>query len=155
MFNTAIISNVATSIVGAAFCSVAALAIAVPSAHAAAPAGFQKAVEASIDNNLRLPVNTDSKGVATVAVSIDGNGSVSDVNIVQSSGHISFDREAIRTAHAVRYPATGKPRTMAMVLGFNQPATSRQVLHGKQLVDAYRTDRRQLLANKTTAQPVG
>jgi TonB family protein len=155
MFNTAIISNVATSLVGAAFCSVAALAIAVPSAHAAAPTGFQKSVEASINNNLRLPMNTDRKGVATIAVSIDGKGAVSDTNIVQSSGHASFDREAIRTARAVSYPATGKPHTMAMVLGFNQPATNRQVSHGKQLVDAYRTDRRQLLANETTVQPIG
>jgi TonB family protein len=155
MFNTAIISNVATSLVGAAFCSVAALAIAVPSAHAAAPAGFQKSVEASINNNLRMPVNAPSKGVATVAVLIDANGSVSDASIVQSSGHSVLDREAVRTARAVSYPATGKPRTLAMVLGFNQPATAAQASHGKQLVDAYRTDRRQLLADKTTAQPIG
>lgn len=155
MFNTAIISNVATSLVGAAFCSVAALAIAVPSAHAAAPAGFQKSVEASIDNNLRMPANAPSKGVATVAVIIDANGSVSDAQVVQSSGHSVLDREAIRTARAVSYPATGKPRTLAMVLGFNQPATAAQASHGKQLVDAYRTDRRQLLADKTTAQPTG
>jgi TonB family protein len=155
MINTATLSNTATALVGAAFCSIAVMGIAVPSAHAAAPVGFQKSVEASIQNHMRLPGNTDSKGVATVAISIDANGAVSDANVVKSSGVASFDREAVRTARAVSYPATGKARTVAMVLGFNQPATTAAISQGKQLVDAYRTDRRQLLADQTTAQPLG
>ncbi|MDB5715178.1 MAG: TonB family protein [Sphingomonadales bacterium] len=154
MINTASVSNAAAAFVGAAFCSVAILGLTAPQAHAA-PVGFQKSVEASIDNNLRLPGNTNSKGVATVAVSIDADGSVSDANVVKSSGHASFDREALRTARAVSYPATGKARTIAMVLGFNEPAPSSAISQGKQLVDAYRNDKRQLLADKSTAQPVG
>ena len=154
MINTATLSNTATAFIGAAFCSIAVMGIAAPSAHAA-PAGFQKSVEASIENNLRMPVTTDRKGVATVAVSIDANGSVSDASVVKSSGHLSFDREAVRTARAVSYPATGKARTVAMVLGFNQPAPRHAISQGKQLVDAYRNDRRQLLADQSTAQPVG
>ncbi|MDB5701879.1 MAG: TonB family protein [Sphingomonadales bacterium] len=154
MINTASVSNAATALVGAAFCSIAVLGVAMPQAHAA-PAGFQKSVEASIQNTMRLPGNTDSKGVATVAVSIDANGSVSNADVVKSSGNASFDREAVRTARAVSYPATGNARTIAMVLGFNQPAPRAAISQGKQLVDAFRTDRRQLLADKSTAQPVG
>ncbi|CAN5305987.1 hypothetical protein BH09PSE3_BH09PSE3_08980 [soil metagenome] len=155
MINTATVSNAASAIVGAAFCTIAAIGIAAPSAAHAAPTGFQKSVEASIDNNLRMPANTDSRGVVTVAVSVGADGSVSEAKVVKSSGHNSFDREAVRTARAVSYPATGKARTIAMVLGFNQPAPRNAILQGKQLVDAYRTDRRQLLADQTTAQPVG
>lgn len=154
MINTATLSNTATALVGAAFCTVAVLGIAVPSAHAA-PAGFQKSIEASIENNLRMPSNSDTKGVATVAVSIDAKGAVRDASVVKSSGHARFDREAIRTARAVSYPATGKSRTVAMVLGFNQPAPAIEISRSKQLVEAYRNDRRQLLADKSTDQPVG
>jgi TonB family protein len=154
MINTAILSNSATAFIGAAFCSIAAMGIAAPSAHAA-PAGFQKSVEASIANNLRMPIATNSKGVATVAISIDASGAVSEANVVKSSGNASFDREAIRTARAVSYPATGEARTIAMVLGFNQPAPREAIVQSKQLVDAYRNDHRQLLADKSTAQPVG
>jgi TonB family protein len=154
MINTATLGNAATAVIGAAFCTVAAMAITVPSAHAAAPAGFQKSVEASIDRNLRLPV-ADNSGVATVAITVDGNGEVLAADVVKSSGQSRYDREALRTARAVDYPATGKTRTVAMVLGFNQPATKAAIVQGKQLVDAYRTDRRQMLADKTTDQPVG
>ncbi|WP_293883416.1 energy transducer TonB [Sphingomonas sp.] len=153
MINTATLGNAATALVGAAFFSIAVAGIAVPSAHAA-PAGFRQSVQASIDNTMRLPA-TRGQGVATVAISIDANGMVNDANLVNSSGVASFDREAVRTARAVSYPATGKSRTIAMVLGFNQPASAIQISQGKRLVEAYRTDRRQLLADKTTAQPAG
>ena len=157
MFNTATISNVATSLVGVAFCSVAALALTVPSAHAAAPVGFQTSVETSIAQTMRFPgaVKSDQSGIATLAVSVAADGSVSNVDIVKSSGERSFDREAIRTARAVSYPASGKAQTIAMTLGFNRAPDSATARQGRVLVDAYRNDHRQLLATETTAQPNG
>jgi TonB family protein len=117
----------------------------------ASTADFKASVERSIDTTVRLPAPATAKGTATLAVSIDANGAVSNVALVKSSGVKNFDREAVRTANAVSYPA-GKARTIAMVLGFNQRPS---VAGAKSLVTAYRNDNRQLLATASTAQPNG
>ena len=157
MFSIAKVSSAATQFIGIAFCSVAAVAIVAPQAHAAAPASFQSRVEASIDNTMQFPahVSNDVRGVATVAVLIDAKGNVRSADIVKSSGNGALDREAVRTARAVSYPATGANRTVAMVLAFNQPAPRAAQDESRKLANAYRDDHRQLLATETTAQPVG
>jgi len=150
---TSTVSNVATVLVGTAFVTIATIGIVSP-AHAKAPVSIERAVEASIDANLRLPTSR-IRGVTTLAVSTDGNGRVANVDVVSSSGVKSFDREAVRTATVVHYPATGKARTYAMVLSFNQEPDAAMQARGKTLVQAYLADRRQMLASQTTAQPAG
>lgn len=157
MFNTSIhnVSSAATIMIGTAFLAVSTLAIATP-ARAEAPVGFQKAVETSIGQTLRFPKGNSARtGVATVAVVVDANGAVKAATLVGASGTAAFDAEALRTAKTVRYPATGKARTVAMVLGFGQPATAADAARGKVIVEAYRSDSRRLLASDTTAQPAG
>jgi TonB family protein len=158
MFKTSLdsITSTATALIGTAFIAAAFVGIASP-ARAATPAGFQKTVEAQISKTLRFPVGVTSQaqGVATVAVSVNADGTVSDASIARSSGTRAFDREAIRTAKLVRYPATGAARSVAMVLSFGQTPDSVDTAAAKAIVNAYRTDHRQLLATETRAKPAG
>jgi len=117
---------------------------------------FRAAVETSIDQEMRLPHSMNNKrhGVATVAVTIDGAGNVQSTHIVKSSGYGSFDQEAIRTARTVTYPASGKNRTVAVVLGFNEKVKTHAQVEGRALVAAWAKDQRVLMADKNaTAQP--
>lgn len=130
--------------------SATCIGAAIAPARAATP-DFKASVERSIDETVQMPAPASAKGTATLAVSIDANGAVGDVALVKSSGVPSFDREAVRTAKAVDYPA-GKARTIAMVLGFGERPSVR---NAKALVTAYRNDNRQLLANASSARPNG
>ncbi len=158
MFNTSnlqTVNSAATLMIGTAFLAVASFGIAAP-ARAEAPAGFVKTVEASVNNTMRFPQGAETqKGTATVAVLINAEGAVQSATLVHSTGTAAFDREALRTAKAVRYPATGKNRTVAMVLAFNDTISRQAAAQGKVIVEAYRNDDRRLLASETTARPVG
>ena len=128
----------------------------VATVQAKEPAGFKTAVEASIDNQMRMPslVTKERHGIATVAVLIDGNGEVLSTRVIRSSGHGSFDREALRTARTVSYPATGEDQTVAMVLGFNQKVKPQDRAAGREVVAAWAKEQRVMMANKNaTAQP--
>ncbi|MGE4429651.1 MAG: energy transducer TonB [Sphingobium sp.] len=124
------------------------------------PTGFRSAVEQDIDQTLRLPRTADDvlhnrtgrSAVATVAVMIDAQGRISAADIVESTGWRDFDAEALRTARAVSYPATGKPRSIAMVLGFNKTVTADMRQAAQRQVLAWREDRRVRLANRIDAQ---
>ncbi len=149
------VTSAATVMIGTAFLAVAGIGIAAP-ARADVPAGFTQATEASVDSTLRLPYGVEGrKGVATVAVQIAADGSVQSARIVGSTGSAALDREALRTANTVHYPAPGKPQTVALVLGFNRTVGATDQARGKAIVDAYVTDSRRLLATKTTAKPIG
>lgn len=117
-------------------------------------AGFRAGVEKDIDRKLRLPPGQSEgrHGIATIAVTIDANGKVETADLVRSSGFDAFDREALRTAHAVSYPATGTPRTVAMVLGFNQPVNDQARNEGRRLVTAWRAGQRVMLAKDNAAR---
>jgi TonB family protein len=161
MFNSTIqtVSSAATVMIGTAFLAISAVAIASP-ARAEAPVGFQKAVESSIDNALDFPAgNATRKGVVTVAVTVAADGTLTAASVAKSSGVKAFDVEAVRAAKRVRYPATGKTQTVALVLGFGKQATIAETVQGQQIVDAMRVaqrnDARRLLATETTAQPAG
>lgn len=147
--------NNAAAMVGAIAMSAVCMFVAVSPARADTPASFRGQVETSIDKTLEFPagVGVDTKGVTTLAVSIDADGAVGKVDVIKSSGNRSFDREALRTAKTVSYPA-GEARTIAMVLGFNRRAVPADAQRAAQLIAAYRNDPRQLLA-QTTTQPVG
>lgn len=117
-------------------------------------ADFRNHVEDSIDKTLRLPeaIDEDHRGVATVAVIVDANGKVRTADLIRSSGFGAFDQEALRTARAVSYPETGKPRTVAMVLGINRPVGAKARREGQRLVTAWRAGQCVMLANDTAAQ---
>ncbi len=155
MFNTSIqnVSSAATIVIGAAFLSVSAMAIASP-ARADTSSAFRKAVETSISRNMRVPAST-ATGIVTVSVEVGPDGTIGGATVVQSSGRPALDAEALRTARAVSYPATGKPKTVAMVLGFGRNAGSADTVRGRAIVEAYRNDRRRLLATRTPADPNG
>jgi TonB family protein len=157
MFNVSIqsISSAATVIVGTAFLALSTVAIATP-ARADTPIDFQKVVSVSINDALDFPAgNASRKGVVTVAVTVAADGTLTDASVAKSSGVKAFDLEAVRAAKRVRFPATGKTQTVALVLGFGQTATALDAAQGKQIVDARINDRRRLLATETKVQPVG
>jgi len=157
MFNSSIqaVSSAATVMLGTAFFAVSAVAIASP-ARADTPQNFTQSVEANIAKTLRYPSSIDNRaGVATVAVSLDANGGVTNASLVRSTGVRVLDAEALRTAKAVSYPATGKPRAIAMVLSFGQTAGRADTAKARAVVEAYRADNRRLLASETKAQPAG
>ncbi len=96
--------------------TVTALAIAaVPTpasakAFAAAPAtaaAWQVNVEKQIDATLQMPsvalANRDH-AIAQVRVRFNAEGEARSITLAQSSGDEAVDAEALRTAHAVRYP---------------------------------------------------
>jgi len=134
-----------------------AIAASLPSisaAQAETAGGFRRSVEANIEHKLALPGREAGKGIATVAVTVDSQGKVQSAQLVKSSGHAIFDREALRTAHAVQYPSTGHNRTVAMVLGFNQAVSAADRSRSERLVTAWRDDQRVRLAKSdATTQP--
>ncbi len=115
---------------------------------------YRANVEAGIAQKMRMPVTAKQgrHGVATLAVTISAEGAVQSVDVVKSSGIAAFDREAIRTAQQVTYPATANSRTIAMVLGFNEQVQPAHQRAGQKLVAAYIGDQKVMLANSTTAQ---
>lgn len=120
--------------------------------------GFRQTVEADIARQIREP-GADLRaagGIATVAVRIDAQGRVLSTGLLRSSGTRAYDAEALRTARTVRYPATGKPRTVAMVLGFNRTVTPQAVRTAQRLADASPTNKpgqTVRLAETVSAQP--
>jgi len=157
MFNSSIqtVSSAATVMLGTAFLAVSAVAIASPARADTVP-NFTQSVEANIAKTMRYPSSIDNRGgVATVAVSLDANGGVTNASLVQSTGVRVLDAEALRTAKAVSYPVTGKPRTIAMVLSFGQHTSRTETKKARAIVEAYRSDSRRLLASETKAQPAG
>lgn len=125
-------------------------------ARAETVANYRAAVETSIDNELRLPASQfDGRhGTATLAVTVDANGKIEAVKLLKSAGFAAFDREAIRTANTISYPASAKGRTVAMVLGFNEAVTNKAQAEGGEIVTAWAAeqDRKIRLAQQTTAQ---
>ena len=111
-------------------------------------------IENSIDKELRLPNGQlDGRhGTATLAVTIDANGRIEAVKLLKSAGYGSFDREAIRTASRVSYPASARGRTVAMVLGFNEKVSTKMQAEAGAIVTAWLNTNKVMLANTTTAQ---
>ena len=153
--NTTSFANTATAVVGAVAMSAACLMVAVSPARAETATSARASIERSIDANLRTPpsLRGENAGIVTLSVSVAADGSVSDVSVMKSSGFRSFDREAVRTARAVAYPA-GQDRTIAMVLGFNREVPDVAKAQASRLLAAYRSDPRHLLAQNVT-HPAG
>lgn len=126
------------------------------SAQAETNADYRASVERSIDTQLRMPEAglAGRHGTATLAVVVDASGRVESIKLLKSAGFANFDREAIRTASRVSYPASANGRTVAMVLGFNEAVTSKAQAEGGAIVTAWadEQDRKVRLAQQTTAQ---
>lgn len=150
MFNN---SN-AIALLGATVMTVATVGFSSPS-QARESQSLSNRIEESVDRTLRMPGAANArKGTATLAIWIDAQGQVSSISLVRSSGDRLFDREALRTARKTEYPAPGKPRLVAMVLGFNHSVTAAEAARGQQWVEAYGKERQQqMLAGETPAQP--
>ncbi len=154
MTDNTIFRSTAFSRVAAGSLAIAMTFATVSAAKAETNEAFRATVEAGIDSELRLPKGAIDKrhGTAVVAVTVGAEGSVQNAAIVHSAGYASFDREALRTARVVSYPATGEVRAVAMVLGFNQPADAKVQGKAARLVAAYAEKQKVMLANRTTAQ---
>lgn len=154
MFRTGLLTTMSAAAL--AFIGTAAT---VASVHAdTGKASFRNHVETSIARHLRLPDDKahSPAGVATVAVGIDADGAVRSTSLLRSSGVAAYDEEALRTAQTVSYPATGKPRTVAMVLGFNRTVSATEQRQAQQLADNITNtgrDRDIRLAETVSAQP--
>lgn len=67
-------------------------------------ATWVKQVERKIDSTLVYPrsmMRESAHGTVFVDLSVNPDGSIADVAVSQSSGHSSFDREALRVARAL------------------------------------------------------
>jgi hypothetical protein len=128
------IQRVAVSAFGALLVSTACIGAAIFPAKAAeetfsTAAGWQTEVEKRIDNALQSPTAQSPKVVmAEVAMKFDERGAFRSATLLKSSGIEAVDREAVRTANALRYPdlpvyLQGKPQNVAMQIFFgNQQA---------------------------------
>lgn len=131
-------ADVLTTATAATLAMVATLAT-VSSVQAKTPdTDFRQSVETAIDRTLRRDAvrPADVPATATVAVRIDAQGRVLSTAMMRSSGRRNWDTEALRTARTVAYPATGKPRTVAMVLGFNRAVSARDEQAARRLANA-------------------
>ncbi len=126
-----------TASIGAAVLSAACAVGAAAPAKAEAPtdtiAGWQSAVNHAIDAGPRDPrgaFGRSDHAMSTIAVRFDAQGGFDGAAVARSSGSAAADREALRTARAIRYPALpvglrGRPRTIVMQVYFgdgSQPA---------------------------------
>lgn len=148
-------SNALTHFAAAIF-AVGMTFAAVSASKAQAEEGFRAKVESNIDQEMRLPNGVgrerDREGTAIVVLTIAADGTVRSAALAQSAGFSAFDREALRTASKVSYPATGEERTVAMALGFNQKVTPGAQRKAVRLAEDYRAKHDVMLANSTTAQ---
>ncbi|MBU3078378.1 energy transducer TonB family protein [Sphingomonas quercus] len=125
----------ATALVGAAIFSTAALVAAVGPARAAAPAttdAWKATVESRLTDNLvtvRHSAGLDRHAIATVLVDVDGTGRVTDVQMLRSSGSAGLDKQALRRARTVDFPATPSGKAvhvqMNLIFGRSEAAIAR------------------------------
>lgn len=140
-FDTIDFQRIAVSSAGALLLSAACVVGAVGTARAAetnAPLtinDWQQDVNRQIDDNLRVPARFDGGlAAATVAVMLNADGEFGSASIAKSSGNDAVDKEAMRVAHAISYPALptglrGRPRevTMQVYIGTDADRISRKV----------------------------
>jgi hypothetical protein len=106
---------VSTACVGAAVFPVNAAEVTVSTA-----ADWQTAVERQIDAVMQTPVTRFSKvAMSEVVMHFDGRGAFRSATLARTSGSDAVDREALRVANAITYPALpthlqGKPQNVAM-----------------------------------------
>lgn len=169
-FDTTDLQRIAVSSVGALILSTACILGSTGPVRAAEPnapltvGDWQAEVEQQIDSKLRMPANALGSGdhaVATVAVAFDASGGFSDAKVVRSSGAAVLDREAMRVARAIAYPALpsglrGEPRTVIMQLYFGKAFDPASAARHDEAVEALANggspERR---ATRTAALPAG
>lgn len=156
VFERTDVQRIAVSAVGALLLSAACVGAAVSPVHAATPNApatiddWQAVVEKQIDAKLRMPEGaflTRDVLKSQVAVRVGSDGDVAGIDLAHSSGSRTLDREALRVARAIAYPALpeglrDRPQTITMNVRF---ASSKLAL--------LRDDAEQrLAANRTAGQ---
>lgn len=155
-FDTIDFQRIAVSSAGALLLSAACVVAAVNPVRAAEPnapltiSDWQQNVNRQIDKNLRVPTNFDRKLAATaVSVVLDADGEFDGASVAQSSGSSAVDREAVRVAGAIDYPALpaglrGRPQQVTMQVYIGTDAN--EVQGANQRLAARSTDRIQTAA---------
>ncbi len=158
--DTSKIQRFAISSFGALILSTACVVGAVGPAKAAtanAPltvGDWQADVEQQIDRVLRVPdrsLGGRDHAVTTVSVRFDANGDFAGASVAKSSRIGAVDREALRVARNISYPALpqglrGRPQTIAMQLYFGQAgdpaAQAKQEARAKTMAEMAKGDRK-------------
>jgi len=165
-FDTIDFQRIAVSSAGALLLSAACVVSAVGPARAAEPnapltvSDWQQEVGQQINANLRAPASfRGEQATATVAVTLDADGEFTGARIAKSSGHGSIDREAVRVANAVDYPALpaglrGRPQTVTMQVYFGTAAIADSAAHRRQAVERLAAARKAKRI-QTAALPIG
>jgi len=102
-----------TTLIAASAAGVALSAVPTPlwaASHADASStasAWQANVEKQINANLQVPTGAFSRAdhaTAEVRVKFDADGALRGIQLAQSTGDAALDKEALRTARAVRFP---------------------------------------------------
>lgn len=131
------IQRVAVSAIGALLISAACIGAAVFPVKAAetgvsTATEWQAEVEKRIDRELRSPfANSNAVTMTGVAMHFDDRGNFRSATLEKSSGVSAIDREAIRVARTIRYPALptylqGKRNRIEMRIFFGNSAQKLQ-----------------------------
>lgn len=145
--------TVATGFAAAAVYTGLLLAVTTSPAKAATNDAFVRSVEHQLGHEAWAP--TDDKGVATVAVRIDAQGTVQHAAVVGSTGHAVLDREALSTAKAVNYPKGDRARTVAVVLTYGKGTKRPTKEETARLVSRYANAKGEAFATEIPAPNAG
>ncbi len=130
-----------------------ALVFAIPQAAQAAPKpdNFVQKVESQIVSY--RPLAAGGNGVATIAVNIDANGKVRNMELVESTGDKSLDRDAIAATREINWPA-GKARSVGVVLTYGDVKAPAKIV-SQAIIGRYTNAKGEALASQSSASPTG
>ncbi|SNS82988.1 TonB family C-terminal domain-containing protein [Sphingomonas laterariae] len=166
-FDTIDFQRIAVSSAGALLLSAACVMGAVGPARAAeanAPltiSDWALDVSQQIDAELRAPSTfRGDAATARVQISFDAAGAFTGASVARSSGNGSIDREAVRVANAIAYPAfpeglRGQAQTVNMEVHFGTAANPHYAARERQLAERLAAAPRKAKDVETAALPIG
>lgn len=165
-FDTTDFQRIAVSSTGALLLSAACVLGAVSPVRAAevnAPltvSDWQADVGRQIDAELRTPATfRGNSAITTVAIRLDAGGALASAKVAQSSGSGAIDREAIRVANRIAYPALpaglrGEPQTVMMQVYFGTAAGTDTAAHQQRAMERLAATKKAKRI-ETAALPIG
>ncbi|WP_380874867.1 hypothetical protein ACFB49_01840 [Sphingomonas sp. DBB INV C78] len=166
-FDAIDLQRIAVSSAGALLLSAACVIGAVGPARAAEPnapltvGDWQRDVNQQIDANLRAPASYRGEAkAATVKLSFDANGNFDGAKVAKSSGSSAIDREAVRVANAIAYPALpeglrGEAQIMKMQVSFGSAANPHYAARERQVAERLASVQKKAKQIETAALPIG
>lgn len=166
-FDTTDFQRIAVSSAGALLLSAACVIGAVSPARAAEPnapltiSDWQANVGRQINAELRTPATFRSDtATATVAIALDAGGDFTAAKVAKSSGNGAIDREAIRVASRIAYPALpaglrGQPQTVTMQVYFGTATSADTAAHQQRAVERLAATAKKAKRIETAALPIG